>query len=300
MGKSLHVMRGSVLATVIAAACTGEDADLSGLSDAGSQSDSPNGTDAAGGDGATGGGDAGLDVAEAGCPAKGSASALAFVDPTSGVDDQDHGTAYGACAYKTLTYALTQATGEIALQTATYAKNTGETPPFVLQGAQKLLCKHQTAGRAKLEGKETFGSIKTVVAMTGGENLLSDCIVDGQGAAVNGYCIDVTASGTSNAAPNRIKNTEVTNCGNGNAIQVENGISYLVLEGSNVHDNGAGTGIFWTGTTTGGNMLNNAFTNNGVDVWCSSANVGLNGTGNKGLDGGGIATCNVCAGCFFP
>lgn len=285
----------------VMAACTGDDPVIPrGVAGEGG-ADAPAGTDGPTGGDAGAGADAGADAAESGCPPKGAASARAFVDPTAGADDADHGTAYGACAYKTLAFALENATGEIALQTATYTPvgvDGGAAAAFRLQGAQKLLCKHQTAGRARLSGKGVFGTVQTVVAMTGGDNALIDCVVDGQGPTVPGYCIDVTASGTA-AAPHRVKNTEITNCGNGSAINVEQDISYVVLEGSNIHDHG-GTGIFWIGNTAGGDMTNNVFTNNGTDVQCQTANPGLTGTGNTKGGGGNIATCVGCSKCFFP
>ncbi|HEY2743898.1 MAG TPA: right-handed parallel beta-helix repeat-containing protein [Polyangia bacterium] len=67
------------------------------------------------------------------------ASQTLWVDPTLGIDDAFHGAAPGACANKTITFALTHGTGHINLNpTATYSTTTGETFPITLGGTQIL------------------------------------------------------------------------------------------------------------------------------------------------------------------
>jgi len=270
-------------------ACVGDDpapvnatgADASGAADAAQEGSlAPDAADAS----SEGSADAGSDA----CGAPGDASALHFVDPSSGTDDPNHGGGYGSCGYKTLTYALTRAKGQIALQTATYSPASGETLPFVLKDTQQLLCKYMTTAPAKIEGRGIFLGVNANVnvAFIGTQNGLKDCIVDGVSGA--GYCIDVFASAAA-ASPHTITNVDVGNCG-GSAIHVENNISNLVVNGSKIHD--SGTGIFWVGTNTG-SMGSNVFTNNGFDIYCQNADLGVTGSGNT------APSCQACGHCPF-
>jgi hypothetical protein len=155
------------------------------------------------------------------------ASALHFVDPALGTDDASHGTGYGHCGYKTLTYALAHATGQIALQTAVYSAAAGETMPIVLTGSQDILCNYANQGPATLRGKGldngpggTF--VNVTVAIHGPKNAVYNCNIDGSGGT--GFCVAVTTSGPSAIDPHQVIGADIGNCG-GVAIQISDAVS---------------------------------------------------------------------------
>jgi hypothetical protein len=124
----------------------------------------------------------------------------AWVDPNAGADNPSHGAGPGACAFRSITYALAHATGRINLATATYQAN--ETFPLVLAGAQILDGDPtQSGARAQIVGSGQVAGISYygAVFLTGTANQLLNCDVslpptvafDGHGHV----CIQVTTSG---------------------------------------------------------------------------------------------------------
>jgi hypothetical protein len=223
------------------------------------------------------------------CSAPASASAIQFVDPAAGTDDPVHGSAFGACAYKSLTYALTRATGQIALQSATYTSTT-ETFPIVLTENQQLLCKYTTAASAVIQGEGLDGTGKaTTIAFTGWSNALDNCKVDGNGGS--GYCVHITSSGSFSSSPHVIKSSDIGNCGSaGITIRYAD---YVTVSSSSIHNNQVG--VSWLGPNTGGSMLNNTFRSNAInDIDCSIADSGVTGSGNTALGGLYCSTCGNC------
>jgi hypothetical protein len=228
------------------------------------------------------------------CPTPASASALHYVDPVLGKDDPSHGGAYGACGYKTITYALAHATGQIALQTATYSPESGETFPIVLKGNQALLCQYTTKSPAKISGKGMYSkiNINVAVAFEGTQNALFNCVVDGGGGT--GYCVDIFSSGSAFPQVHDIVSSDVSNCG-GAAIMVEADVSNVSISDSNLH--GSLLGTFWAGTNTGASQVNNTYSGNSTDIQCELADPGVTGNSNTGV--GGKPTCVNCANCSF-
>ena len=229
------------------------------------------------------------------CPVPTSAGALHYVDPMYGTDDANHGGAYRNCGYKTLTYALAHATGQIALQTAIYSPQSGETFPIVLSGTQQLLCKFGIATSATIRGKAQYPKIliNVSVAFEGTQNALFDCKIDGGGGL--GYCVDVFSSGSAFPQQHSFSSVDIGNCG-GTAILVENGVNNVSVMNSTIHDSQLGT--FWAGSNTGGSMSNNSYATNMTDIQCSGADPGVTGSGNTGMTSG-KPSCVTCGNCPF-
>jgi hypothetical protein len=227
------------------------------------------------------------------CPVPAQASELHYVDPVLGTDDATHGGAFGNCAYKTLTYALAHATGQIALATATYSPQSGETFPIVLKGNQGLLCKYTTSSPATIQGKGLYTQsyVNIAVAFEGTQNALYDCIVNGGGGT--GFCMEVHSSGTSSIMSHLISGANIGNCG-GVAVQVDTNFGNLSILNSTFHDS---LGVFWVGTNAGGFMQNNTFSANTTDIQCQNADTGVTGSGNH--RGGGNTVCVTCGNCPF-
>jgi hypothetical protein len=233
-------------------------------------------------------------TAQAGsCPGPGIGE-LHFVDPANGTDDLNHGGNFGSCGYKTLTYALAHATGQIALQTATYSPST-ETFPIVLHGVQQILCQYTTASPATISGKGLYTPIEEniSVAFEGTQNALFSCVVNGGGGI--GYCVVVNSNGSAFPQTHAIEGSNIGNCG-GSAVEIEDNMSNISIDNSTLHDSLLGT--FWAGTNTGGNMSNNTFTNNTTDIQCQNADLGVNGSGNHGSVNG-KPSCVTCGHCSF-
>src|SRR6266542_2421713 len=229
------------------------------------------------------------------CPVPATTSELHYVDPMYGTDDANHGGAYGHCGYKTLTYALAHATGQIALRTATYSPQSGETFPIVLRGQQALLCNFSNASPATIQGKGKYDKIliDVSVAFEGTQNSLYNCVIDGGGG--NGYCLDVFSSGSTFPQTHIVTGANIGNCG-GTAVLVENGRNNLSIQSSTLHN--SLVGVFWAGSNAGASMQNNSFSANTTDIQCSGTDTGVTGSGNHGATGGS-PICTRCGNCPF-
>ncbi len=100
-----------------------------------------------------------IDMACAG----GAPNALHYVDPQFGTDDLLHGGGAGACAFKTVQFALANSSGSISLATATYAVTSATA--LTLRGAcRQLLCNGAT-----LRGDSTISgaAARAVVTLAG-------------------------------------------------------------------------------------------------------------------------------------
>jgi hypothetical protein len=244
------------------------------------------GSGGAGGSGGSGG--TGGAPADCGAPA----DAIHYVDHAQGTDDPQHGGGPGACAYRTLTYALTQATGEIALAPDTYQGDiAGETLPFLLTGHQSLTC-DAFGTKATLHIQPNQGTYDGVVQLAGTGNTVKGCVIDG--GAFGGFCAVVSAS----AAPgsqHTITESRFTNCDNV-ALQVAPNASNIVIS-HNEFELGF-LSILWNGDHASASITDNTFTANlGNDVYCETPSPGITGSGN--VRGGGAILCEGCANCSF-
>jgi len=216
------------------------------------------------------------------------------------MDDPQHGGAYGACAYKTLTYALSHATHQIALQTGVYTPAT-ETFPIVLNGVQALTCKYLTSGSATLRG--STGSTSAAVIFQGTNNALYDCNVDCNTSGVGGVGVQITATGASTAtgSGHTISSCDIGKCG-GYAIQTFNNINNVAVYTSKMHDSYGG--VIFNTPADGCQLVNNSFSNNtgsaGYDIRCGDASAVVTGNGNTNAGtSSGKPTCLSCGNCPF-
>ncbi|HEX4447581.1 MAG TPA: DUF1565 domain-containing protein [Polyangiaceae bacterium] len=208
-----------------------------------------------------------------------------FVDGAQGADDSTHGGGPGACAYRTITYALANAPRRIAVASGTYSAATGETLPFVLTGRQGIFCTNATlAGQARFQGTEA------TAVLDGTENVLSDCTLVGNDRS--GACVIVASDG--NRAGHDLEALDVSRCGDvGVAIE---GTNVRVADGF-FHD--SDRGVAWGATDPTGELMDNTFANDPLDdIECTAGDGNVTGTGN--LDGADVATCDGCNMCPFP
>jgi hypothetical protein len=229
---------------------------------------------------------------------------MKFVDPMYGTDDLDHGGAYGRCGFKTLTYALAHATGEIALQTATYAAAT-EHFPIVLTGTQQLLCKYKNSGAATIQGTAPYArtGTATAIALEGTQNVIDAC-----------HVTDLTYSGTTcvllYSNGHAIRNADLGPCGttSGIAVYALAGVGSFSVASTRMHD--SHIGAFLIGSNTGTLQSNTFAANWAEDITCgASGDAGFGsvaGSGNTSDFGGndagispGKPNCTYCPNCPF-
>ncbi len=200
-------------------------------------------------------------------------SVVHFVDPLYGRDDNMHGGAAGACAYKTLTFALPWADGEISLAEAAYGAP-AEAAAFTLTGTQHLSCNNATL----------FGAVE----LKGTANGLDHCTVDG----VKGVEECVTIYPVPMAS-HSIANSTITNCSR-DGIFVGDG--FLSVTNSTI--SGDGYGIEWYDSRTiSGSMVNNNFADNETDILCDITTSAITGSINR-FTGTGLV-CEACDGCPY-
>lgn len=222
------------------------------------------------------------------CPAP--SAMLGYVDPLAGMDNPAYGGAPGVCAYRTVTYALTQITGMVMLSSGNYSPSAGEKLPFVLRGEQNLFCLSTTA---ILSGKGRYAprSIDATVVFEGYLNKISSCLLDGAGQS--GVCLDVAATG-SVTSKHSVFSAEFARCGDA-AIQVDVGVGRVRISSSRIHD--SAVGVLALGANTDVDIFSNKFLMNGVDIACRDDNPGV--TGSLNTNAGNYATCEACASCPF-
>jgi len=239
-------------------------------------------------------------TAEAGpCPV-GTPDTLHFVDQANGTDDVNHGGNYGACGYKTLTYALAHTTGQIALQAGVYSPAT-EAFPIILKQNQQLLCQYLITAPVTIQGKGFSTDIgnRASVVFEGIQNALVGCNIDGGGGT--GYCVDIITSGKNSIEVHGVYDGDIRNCG-GTAIKVNEDVSYVSIDGNLIHNSLIGT--FWAGNNSAGDMIGNIYSTNTTDVQCGSADLGVIGNGstvggsNQG-DFAGRVSCVTCGNCPY-
>ncbi len=284
-----------------AAGNTMNDAAASGAPSSGA--DAQGGPDASGsladasGDGPSSGGgspdSSTVDAAPSGPCVAASATATVYVDHASGTDDRSHGGGTGACAYKTLTYALTATQGSarsIDLASGTYSEATGETLPFVLTGRQALYC-----AQATLEGEGPWlpaGSNQTTeatVIVDGTSNTLDHCKIIGDKALdADGNCVVVATDGLA-AAPHDIEGSDIQQCGNV-ALAIVG--TQVTVGDTSLYD--SNNGLEWFGNDPTGKMVDDWFSNQSTDITCDNSDPNVSGMSNAN---GGGDFCENCQNC---
>jgi hypothetical protein len=94
------------------------------------------------------------------------------VPNTDGIDDGAHGGGPGACAFRTIGYALQHATATIELSASAYSAAIGEVFPLVMTGAQVLHCNGASITGAQADA--IYGS-NPVTLVLSDKNSVSDC-----------------------------------------------------------------------------------------------------------------------------
>ena len=211
-----------------------------------------------------------------------SPDAEVFVDGTDGVDDATHGGGPGGCAYRTLSYALTQATGRINLRDTTY-DSANTTFPITLTANQWLNCELDNDQRVTTIN----GTAGAVIQYTGTSNGVRRCNINGGGTA--GVCISVTTAGMGNDQ-HWIENTQVTQCDVG--IDVSGMGDNFFADRSDIQNNPT-VGVQIIGADKNGYLRENTFGGNGTDITCTDPSPGFNGDTNGG------PSCMTCQNCPF-
>jgi parallel beta-helix repeat protein len=279
-------LAGAAGATGLAGAAGGP-AGATGLAGAGGGA----GAGGTAGVGAAGGGGAGSTGAggATSCPTTAATTGTRYVDHAAGTDDGVHGGGPGACAFKTLTYAISKAPGEISLSAAdTYQGDVaGESLPFLLQGKQTLTCNGAT-----LASSTAMGTYDGIVQFAGTANGVTGCSFNGE--KFGGYCLLVNTSAASSAAPHTITQSTFTGCDNV-TIVVGSGFDNVSIT-NNVFTLDFDC-IYVMGSPSDVNVSNNTFVGTTTDVLCGGADPGVTGSGNS--RGGGTIVCTTCGNCPF-
>jgi hypothetical protein len=211
-----------------------------------------------------------------------SATAEHFVDSSLGVDDPLHGGGVGACAYKSITYALTRAQGQITLVSG---QSYSEPLPLVLTGAQSIAGDPAGSARAIVVAPAgATGAILTIGA-NAATSAITGLIVDGGGNYID--CIDVLSAG-----PSTIDGVELRGCTF--AVRIRPGGDNVTVIHSSIHD--VGWGVYVDGGTVN-HVRENSISANPYAVLCtpptSTTVPDAAGCGNTFVMG----SCSGCGAC---
>jgi hypothetical protein len=228
------------------------------------------------------------------CPAV-AAATLHYVDPVNGVDNPAAGGGTGACAYKTITYALTQATGQINLAPGTYSNASGEAFPITLTGTQSL---NGTSG-VVVEGNGATNAY--TIDMQGTSNSVNGFAVVNSAVTGSTMCI--------HGGPNCdgvVTNMDISHCAFAFFV-TSNQFGFV---GNNIHDMGNSGTRYLNGlvldpaggvsVAVSGSVTNNTFSGPAAeigDIDCAGIDVSTFGSGNR--DNGADVSCSECMYCPF-
>jgi hypothetical protein len=215
-----------------------------------------------------------------------------FVDHARGRDTGANGLAPGACAYRTLSYALLNATGEIVLAPGTYPGGVpGEADPYYLTGNQTIRGDDTDVSRVVFTPRGSSGW-GIAIYLAGTRNGVSHCTFEGPGGqGLMG--IRMASEPASVTDPHFVK----SNVFRGLSMHFWGAHGDVKIE-NNVFRETPNNVIQWDATSTTSTLLNNTFIGNASDVYCTnSPTPGLTGSGN--VRGGGKPICYGCANCPF-
>lgn len=203
----------------------------------------------------------------------GSASADHYVDPVFGFDDPNYGGGAGACAYRSVAYAVSQATGKIFLSGGTHPLTT----TISLSAGQELQCDAENPG--VLSGQPLYLTSHVMLRMIS-NTALRNCVLRGEGT-VPGYCIQTDGAAT-------IEGTQIDQCGGASLRAFGTGLSVVGNEFLS-----SGTSVFFQ---SGGSadISDNVFHGGPTNVSCNTATT-VTGTGNSRP--GASVTCSALCGC---
>ncbi len=230
------------------------------------------------------------EVDAGGCPAP-TPDGTRFVDHALGTDDDAHGTAGGACAFRTVAYALGHARNVIVLAPGEYSALTpADPPPYVLQGTQSLQG-DLSDPRLVVIKPVPASSNAAAVQFAGTRNGVDHCLFEGPtGRGLMG--IEVDMSPADPALPHLVRQSEFRGMTWG-VLSWKGGVSF----DHNTFREAPNGAIEWAAGDAPGSITNNDFIANGRDIACSTTSSLLVGSGN--VRGGGSPICSNCAGCPF-
>ncbi len=217
-----------------------------------------------------------------------SPDATVFVNPVEGTDAPTHGGARGACAYRTLDYALANANGEIRVSLQDYT-SAEVTFPIVLTGNQFLNCPYDDQNQitTKLIGSGTFQTATAVVVFNGTSNGINDCEIVATGAD-HGVVVATPSQGERH----RLEFAYIHGATSDGVHFLDGAVGFEAF-GSLVAQNG-GAGIHFGASAQQGYMSQNELIGNtGSDVTCGDPSPGLGGDSNN------IGSCIGCDNCPF-
>jgi hypothetical protein len=221
-----------------------------------------------------------LDMATCGAA---NASATHFVDPQLGSDDAAHGGAPSGCAYKTITFALTQASGVIALAPGKVYDSTTETFPLVLSGRQSIDGDPQATGlKATISGLPAAAEVTIVKIVMGTNNVIRKTRIESGSSIAD--CVDTNSLGGV-----LIDSSELFNCLAG--VKIKIGSEGVTVSNSAIHDVVVGIDV-QSGSQNA--VTRNTIAAGSNDIQCVNG-AATNGCGNTFMGTG--VTCSACGSC---
>lgn len=216
-----------------------------------------------------------------------------FVDGVNGTDSVDNGAGFGACAYATVDFALSQANGEIILIEDTY-DSTNVTLPITLTGNQQLRCDYDYDNdqfTTSIVGSGPFGASTATIVFEGTTNRVNRCIVDGNNTAEVAIAINsASVAGPNGDDAHAVANSRITNATTGVEMTATGDVAFFSR--CEIANNTT-TGLLFTGGDKVGYLDENDFSGNGTDVVCSDPSPELAGDNN------GAPSCTGCDNCPF-
>ncbi len=232
------------------------------------------------------------------CPRVASAAAIHYVDNTRGSDDTSHGGGPGPCALRTISYALTRATGQIRVAAGTYGAASAELFPLTLTNSQSLVCPTGSA-RAVIEGPST--NTPRTLELLGTGNTVRNCVVRPAAPPAVGNTAVVVHVGTQGS--HQITSCEIDGRGAAAGLTVLAGARVDVTSTAFI---GSARNLFWnSGAMAGspgatGTMTNNTFSGSSTrDIECSTSAATTQIIGSGNTRAGGPVLCLGCSNCPF-
>jgi hypothetical protein len=214
------------------------------------------------------------------------AGSTVFVNAAEGTDVPGNGGAPGACAYASIGYALTQATGEIRL---TFEDYTTETFPLVLTGAQWINCPfdQDNNNRPRISGSGLYNGVTAVVVFEGSTNEVDDCELDAANTADYGVIVASAAMGGDHVLDHVVISNAVLD-----GVWVNDLGDRLTVEDESMITGNGGYGVNFAAPDKQGSFDNSTTAGNtagGVNCAALSPQVEF--------QGGTLGTCTGCQNC---
>ncbi len=217
------------------------------------------------------------------CPTV-AADAPHYVDGTSGTDSTFNGGAGGACAFRTMTYALAHSKGTLRVAGGTYP-TPAEPLPLMLQGTQGVECPSDKSG---VFANPHADGPPALLSMSGTSNFVRACTIQGS-AGQGGEAITVASSGAP-TAPHRIEQCQFIDAFNDGVRVFQNVANVRIDQNSFLRGY---NGVFTDFGATNVSLTGNTFSATVADLACAGGTVG----GGSNMRDGGPIVCFQCPSC---